>query len=111
MEIGILRPGHRIETADGRQAEVLEQLPEDMSFRVVYLDEAGGPFGMPRHTMEEAFLGADDVGALLGVAPPAAWGEAVTVVLRHVPESAECPAEYRAETLSGGAKRGGSEWR
>lgn len=101
MEIGILRPGHRIKATDGRQAEVLERLPEDMAVRVVYLDETYGPFGTPRRTTDEAVLGADDVGGLLGAVPPAAWREEITVVLHHFPESPEGPAEYRAETLSG----------
>lgn len=101
MEIGILRPGHRIKTMEGRQAEVLEQLPEDVAVRAVYLDEAGGPFGSSRRTAEEALLGVDDVEALLGAVPPTVWREAVTIVLHYVTESPEGLAEYRAETLSG----------
>lgn len=101
MNTAILRPGHRVKMTDGRQVEVLESAREDAAIRVAYLDEAGGPFGSPLRTAEEALVSAADLEALLGVVPPVAWRQEITVVLHHAPETEEGPAEYRAETLSG----------
>lgn len=104
MNLGILQPGHRIRTRTGREAEVLPEpssTSAGSSIRVAYLEEDGGPFGTVARTGEEDLLGAEDVELLRGVVPPTSWREQVVVVLHHLPESEEGPAEYRAETLSG----------
>lgn len=100
MDTSILRPGHRIRTSDGRQAEVLEESREGAAVRIGYLDDAG-PFGVPRHTGEEDLVGGEEVAVLMGVVPPSTWKKVVTVILHYIAESEDGPAEYRAETLSG----------
>lgn len=101
MDIGIFRPGHRVRTSDGRQAEVLELMPDEVSVRLIYLDEEGGPFGVTRRTGEEEVVGGEHIQALLGAVASSTWREEVVVVLHYVPESEEGPPEYRAETLFG----------
>lgn len=101
MNLNLLRPGHRITTRDGREAEVLEVILDGATVRVGYLDGAGGPFGSPMRTGEETVVGAEEVDALLGAVSPTDWRRGVDVVLHYVPESEDGPAEYRAETLSG----------
>lgn len=101
MDIGILRPGHRVRTLDGREAEVLEPAREGTTVRVAYLDERAGPFNTPRRTGEEEMIDGEHVQALLGAIPPSTWREEIVVVLHYVPESDEGPPEYRAETLFG----------
>lgn len=100
MDPALLKPGHRIRTRDGREAEVLEEALEGGAVRVAYLVPYG-PFGVPGRTGGEDLLGGGEVEALLGAVPPDSWRERVAIVLHHVPESDEGPAEYRAETISG----------
>lgn len=100
MDISILRSGHRIRTENGLQAEVMEHVEDGAAVRVAYLDEDGGPFGVPRYTGEEARVEPGEIGALLGAVPPSSW-RTISVVLHHTPATDEEPAEYRAETLSG----------
>lgn len=100
MNLNLLRPGHRVRTRDGREAEVIGESPEGSAVRVAYLG-AEGPFGIRERTGAEDLLGGEEVEALLGAEPPVSWHERVSVVLHHVPESEEGPEEYRAETLSG----------
>lgn len=101
MDTGILRPGHKVRTSDGRQAEVLEPMPDEVSVRLAYLDEEGGPFGVARRTGEEQVVVGEHIQALLGAVAPSSWREEVVVVLHYVPGSKEGSPEYRAETLSG----------
>ncbi len=100
MDTGILRPGHRIRTSDGRQAEVLEESREGAVVRIGYLDDAG-TFGVPARTGEEDLVGGEEVAVLMGAVPPSTWKREVTVILHYMTESEDGPAEYRAETLSG----------
>ena len=83
MNLEILRPGHRIRTRYGREAEVLEEVREGATVRVAYLGDAGGPFGVPARTSEEELIGDEDVETLLGVVPPSAWQRALYGV-RHL---------------------------
>lgn len=109
MNLNLLRPGHRVGTRDGREAEVIGESPEGDALRVVYLVEEG-PFGIRERTRAEELLGGGEVETLLGAEPPVSWRERLAVVLHYVPESEEDPAEYRPETLSGvpnGVKAGG----
>lgn len=100
MNLNLLRPGHRVRTQEGREAEVLGESPEGSAVRVAYLG-AEGPYGIRERTGAEDSLGGGEIEALLGAEPPRAWRERLAVVLHYIPESNEGTAEYRAETLSG----------
>lgn len=79
----------------------LSSWPKGDGIRIAYLEEGDGQYGIPARTGEEDVLSARDVESLHGAMPHGAWQEQVVVVLHHVSESGEEPAEYRAETLWG----------
>jgi hypothetical protein len=97
MNLGILRPGHKVRLRNGALAKVLSETQDGAWIRVEYL-EPGSSF---------ASMGTEDtvnereVEALLGVAHPRAWGEEATVVLHYMPESEGSEAYFEAVTMKG----------
>jgi hypothetical protein len=96
MELWYLRPGHKVRTRDGAEAEVLSETEDGEWIRVRYL---GGKD--PLFAGTEDLAHRDEVEALLGVVHEDSWGDEVTVVLHHVPESKESEGEYEAVTMKG----------
>jgi hypothetical protein len=82
MELWYLRPGHKVRTRDGAEAEVLSETEDGEWIRVRYLDGADDPL----FAGTEDLAHRDEVEALLGVAHRNNWGEKVTVILHHIPE-------------------------
>lgn len=96
INIWLLRPGHRIRTYDGAEAEVLAQTQDGVWVQVRYLE-----------VEDESLVGKEDlvsgaeVEALLGVARTGGWGEEVGVILHHIPESEDYEGGYEALTMRG----------
>src|SRR5215203_5567794 len=97
MELWYLKPGHKIRVRDGAEAEVLSETEDGEWIRVRYLDGADDPL----FAGTEDLAHRDEVETLLGVVQESTWGEEVTVVLHHVPESEESEGEYEAVTMKG----------
>lgn len=97
MNLWLLKPGHKVRTRDGAEAEVLAETEDGAWIRVRYLEVEDGP----SLAGTEDLLSAGEVEALLGVARTAGWGESVSVVLYHIPESEEAEEGYEAITMKG----------
>lgn len=96
MNLGILRPGHKVRMRNGSVAKVLSETRDGTSIEVEYLEseESALPVGT-RGLVNEA-----EVEALLGVAHPRVWEGEVTVVLHHMPESEDSESYFEAVTMS-----------
>lgn len=93
----MLKPGHKIRTRDGAEAEVLSETQDGLWIKVRYLDGADDPlFGE-----SEDLVHRDEVDVLLGVAHRSTWGDRVAVILHHVPEGGESEGEYEVVTMKG----------
>ena len=97
MDLWMLKPGHKIRTRDGDEAEVLSETQDGEWVKVRYLD--GGDDPLVGGTEDLAHK--DEVEVLLGVAHGSTWGEDVTVIVHHVPESEESEEGYEATTMKG----------
>lgn len=97
MDLWLLKPGHKIKTRDGVEAEVLSETEDGEWIRVRYLNGGEDPL----FTGTEDLAHRDEVEALLGVAHKSTWGDKVTVILHHVPESEESEECYEAVTMKG----------
>src|SRR5215211_3615674 len=96
MDLWLLKPGHKIRTRDGAEAEVLSVTEDGEWIRVRYLNGDD-----PLFAGTEDLAHRDEVEALLGVAHKSTWGEEVTVIVHHVPESEESEEGYEAVTMKG----------
>ncbi len=85
MDMWLLKPGHKIRTVGGPEAEVLSETEDGEWIRVRYLDDGDDPL----FAGTEDLAHRDEVEALLGVTDRSTWGDGVTVILHHVPESAK----------------------
>ena len=97
MDLWLLRPGHRIRTRDGTEAEVLTETEDGAWIQVRYLEVSDDP----SLAGTEGLVSEGEVEALLGVARTGGWGEKVTVILHHIPESEESEEGYEAVTMKG----------
>lgn len=97
MNLWILKPGHKVKMRNGAVARVLAETEDGDSIRVEYLK----PRGAPSPVDAEEMVDEREVEALLGVAHRRAWGEKVTVVLHHLPESEDAEAGFEAVTMRG----------
>src|SRR5215210_5953025 len=97
MDMWLLKPGHKIRTRDGAEAEVLSETEDGEWIRVRYLDGGDDPL----FAGTEDLAHRDEIEALLGVVQKCAWEDKVTVILHHVPESEESEAGYEAVTMKG----------
>lgn len=97
MDLWMLKPGHKIRTRDGAEAEVFFETEDGEWIRVRYLDSQDDLL----FAGTEDLAHRDEVEALLGVAHKSTWGEEVAVHLHHVPESEESEEGYVAITMKG----------
>jgi hypothetical protein len=97
MDLWYLKPGHKIRTRDGAEAEILSETEDGEWIRVRYLESADDP----TFAGTEDLAHREEVEALLGVVHKSGWGEKVTVVLHHIPESEESESGYEAVTMVG----------
>jgi len=97
MDLWHLKRGHKIRTRDGAEAEVLSETEDGEWIKVRYLDGEDDPL----FAGTEDLAHREEVEALLGVAHRSSWGEKVTVIVHHVPESEESEGEYEAVTMKG----------
>jgi hypothetical protein len=93
----MLKPGHKIRTREGAEAEVLSETQDGEWIRLRYLDNQDDP----HIAGTEDLAHSDEVEVLLGVAHKSTWGDTVTVILHHVPESEESESGYEAVTMVG----------
>ena len=92
MNLWYPKPGHKIRTRDGAEAEVLAETQDGEWIKVRYLDSKDDPL----FAGTEDLAHRDEVEALLGVAHGSAWGKKVTIILHHIPESEESEGETDA---------------
>jgi hypothetical protein len=97
MDLWLLKPGHKIRTRDGAEAEVLSETEDGEWIRVRYLASENDPL----FANTEDLVSRGEVEALLGVAEKRSWGEKVPVILHHVPESEEHEGGYEVVTMVG----------
>ena len=97
MNLWLLRPGHSIRTRDGAEAEVLTGTKDGAWIKVRYLAVPDDPSLVGT----EDLVSEGEVEAMLGVARTGGWGEKVTVILHHIPESEESEEGYEAVTMKG----------
>lgn len=97
MNLWLLRSGHKIRIRDGAEAEVLAETEDGARIRVRYLEVADDPSLVGT----EDLVSEAEVEALLGVARTGTWGDTVSVILHHIPESEEYEGGYEAETMAG----------
>jgi hypothetical protein len=97
MDLWLLKRGHKIRTRDGAEAEVLAETEDGAWIKVRYLEVADDP----SLVRTEDLVSETEIEALLGVARTPSWGDKVTVVLHHIPESEESEGEYEAVTMRG----------
>ncbi len=95
MDLWLLKPGHKIRTVDGSEAEVLSETEDGEWIRVRYLENRDDP----QFVGTEDLASRDEVEALLGVAHKSTWGDRVMVILHHVPESVANESGYDAVTM------------
>jgi hypothetical protein len=82
---------------DGAEAEILADIEDGEWIKVRYLNSEDDPL----LAGTEDLAHRDEVEALLGVAHRSSWGEEVTIVLHHIPESEESERGYGAVTMVG----------
>lgn len=97
MDLWYLKPGHKIKTCDGAEAEVVSATEDGEWIKVRYLESEDDPL----FAGTEDLAHRDEVEALLDVLHRSTWGEEVTVIVHHVPESEESEGEYEAVTMKG----------
>ena len=97
MNLWLLKPGHKVRTRGGAEAEVLSETEDGEWIRVRYLDSVDDPL----FAGTEDLAHRNEIEALLGVAGKSTWGGRVTVVLHRVPESEEHEGGYEATTMAG----------
>ena len=73
MDLWLLKPGHKIRTVGGPEAEVLSETEDGEWIRVRYLDIQDDPLVAGTEDLAHR----DEVEALLGVAHRSTWGEEV----------------------------------
>ena len=97
MDLWLLRPGHKIRTRAGAEAEILAETEDGAWIKVRYLEVEDDP----SLTGTEDLVSEGEVEALLGVARTGGWGEKVTVILHYIPEREESEEGYEATTMKG----------
>lgn len=97
MNLWMLKPGHRVRTRGGAEAEVLAETEDGAWVKVRYLEVEDDP----TLAGAEDLVSEGEVEALLGVVSTGGWGEKVTVILHHIPESEEHEEGYEAVTMKG----------
>jgi len=97
MDLWLLKPGHKIKTRDGAEAEVLSETEDGEWIRVRYPESGDDPL----FSGTEDLVSEDEVEALLGVAAKGTWDGKVTIILHRVPESEESEGSYEATTMRG----------
>lgn len=88
--------GDRVARDNGAWAKVLS-VAETGGLRVRYTGDGGDP----SLAGTEGELAVDDVISVSPAPPGPGWGDRVTVVVHHVPESEEGEAGYGAVTMAG----------
>ncbi len=96
MDLSLLKPGHKIRTREGVEAEVLSETEDGEWIRVKYLDSDDSLVGGTEDLVHQ-----DEVEALLGVAVKDSWGEKVTVIVHYRPEDEDFGGGYEATTITG----------
>lgn len=98
MDVWHLKPGHKVRTHGGAEAEVLSESEDGEWVEVRYLEGGEGDL---RGFGSEKLAHKDEIEALLGVTHQSNWGEEVAVVVHRVPESEESEEGYEAVTMKG----------
>ncbi len=96
MDLSLLKPGHKIRTREGVEAEVLSETQDGEWIRVRHLHSDDQLFGR-----SEVLVHRDEVEALLGVVVKDSWGHKVTVIVHYRPEDQNFGGGYEATTITG----------
>ncbi len=96
MNLWILKPGHKIRTHEGAEAEVLSETEDGEWIRVRYLGSDDPMFAGTEDLAHKA-----EVEALLGMVVAGSWGDRVTVIVHYRPEDQDFGGGYEATTLTG----------
>lgn len=91
------KPGDVLLLHDGTRAEVLAPTEEGRQILTRYLECPDDPSLVGT----EGFVGDRDVAGFTPAPPGPEWGDKVTVVVYHVPESEESEGGYEAVTMGG----------
>ncbi len=97
MEMRRYRPGDVLVLHDGSRVEVLAPTEDGRRILARYLESPG----YSSLVGTEAFVGDRDVAAFTPAPLGPEWGDKVTVLVHHVPESEESEGGYEAVTMSG----------
>lgn len=97
MDLWYLKPGHKVRTRDGAEAEILSETEDGEWIKVRYLD--GEDSIVSAGTEDLAHR--EEVEALLGVVHRSTWGEEVAVIVHRVPESEESEGGFEAVSVKG----------
>ncbi len=96
VDLSLLKPGHKIRTRGGAEAEVLSETVDGEWIRVRHLYGEG-----PSPSGTEDLVHRDEVEALLGLAVRNSWGEKVTIIVHYRPEDEDFGGGYEATTITG----------
>lgn len=96
MNLRLLKPGHKIRTRDGTEAEVLSEIEDGEWIRIKYLSGNDPLLGGTNDLSHK-----DEVEALLGVAVKGTWSEELTVIVHYRPEDEDSEGGYEATTITG----------
>lgn len=97
MNLRILKPGHKVRMSNGAEAKVLAETENGDRIKVEYVESADDA---PSVGAVELVDG-QEVEVLMGVAHSTTWGEGVTVVVYHIPESEDSEEAFEAVTMKG----------
>ena len=97
MDLQRFKPGDELVLQNGARAEVLAPTEDGQWIRVRYLDSPE----YPSLTGTEDLVAEGQVSGFSPAPPGPEWGESVSVVLHHVPESEESEEAYEAVTMGG----------
>lgn len=95
MDLRLLKPGHKVQTRDGRSAKVLSETEDGQRIKVGYLDDND------RYSGTEDLVHGDEIKVLLGMAHEDTWSGEVTVFVHHRPEDEDFEGVYEAITMVG----------
>jgi hypothetical protein len=97
MNLRILKPGHKVTMSNGAEAKILAETEDGDRIKVEYVESADDapPGGA------EQLVDGQEVEALIGIAHTTTWGEEVTVIVHHIPESEDSEDGFEAVTMKG----------
>lgn len=97
MDLWSFKPGDELVMRDGAKVEVISPTEDGKWIRVRYVEVPEDPSLIGT----EDLMAEGEVSGFSLASPGPEWGEAVQVVVHHVPESEESEETYEAVTMRG----------